>query len=66
MGEGHCAVYVPISYQLGGYTIYLPRSRLTPINMSVEDALRFAITAGMSGEKKSNGSPPANGQSVVS
>ena len=52
MGEGHCAVYVPISYQLGGYTIYLPRSRLTPINMSVEDALRFAMTAGMSGEKK--------------
>lgn len=54
MGEGHCAVYIPISYQLGGYTIYLPRSRLTPINMSVEDALRFSMTAGMSGEKKVN------------
>jgi len=66
MGAGHCAVYVPISYQLGGYTIYLPRSRLTPINMSVEDALRFAMTAGMSGEKQSNGALPANGQSVVS
>ena len=57
MGAGHCAVYIPISYQLGGYTIYLPRSRLSPINMSVEDALRFAITAGISGEKKSNGMP---------
>ena len=61
MGEGHCAVYIPISYQLGGYTIYLPRSRLTSINMSVEDALRFAMTAGMSMEGKSNGLPPDNG-----
>lgn len=64
MGAGHCAVYVPISYQLGGYTIYVPRSRLTPINMSVEDALRFSMTAGMSVEGKSNGVLPA--QSVVS
>jgi len=66
MGEGRCAVYIPMSYQLGGYTLYLPRSKLTPIDISVEDALRFAITAGMSGEKKSNGMPPTNGQSVVS
>ena len=66
MGARHCAVYVPISYQLGGYTIYLPRSRLTPINMSVEDALRFAMTAGMSVEGKSNSVPPVNRQSVLS
>ncbi len=63
MGAGHCAVYIPISYQLGGYTIYLPRSRLTPINMSVEDALRFAMTAGMSVEGKANGLPPADSKS---
>jgi uncharacterized membrane protein len=65
MGEDHCAVYVPMSYQLGGYTLYLPRSKLVPIDISVEDALRFAITAGMSGEKKTNGVPPANGPSVL-
>jgi len=65
MGGGHAAVYIPISYQLGGYTIYVPRSRLTPINMSVEDALRFAMTAGMSVEEKSNGVLPANGQDVA-
>ena len=66
MGVGHCAVYIPISYQLGGYTIYLPRSKLSPINMSVEDALRFAITAGMSVEGKLNGASPANGQNMIS
>ena len=65
MGEGHCAVYIPISYQLGGYTIFLPHSKLTPINISVEDALRFAMTAGMSMEGKSNGVPSANKQSVL-
>ena len=66
MGEGYCAVYIPFSYQMGGYTIYLSRSKLTPINMSVEDAIRFAITAGMSGEKKSNGVTPVNIESVLS
>ncbi len=66
MGEGYCAIYIPFSYQMGGYTIYLPRSKLTPINMPVEDAIRFAITAGMSVKGKSNGVPLANGQNVLS
>jgi uncharacterized membrane protein len=42
------AVYLPMSYQIGGYTVLLPRRLVEPINMSVEDALRFAVTAGMS------------------
>jgi uncharacterized membrane protein len=42
------AVYLPMSYQLGGYTLLLPRTLVEPVPMSVEDALRFTITAGMS------------------
>ena len=42
------AVYLPMSYQIGGYTLYLPKSRLEPLNMSVEDAMRMVLTAGMS------------------
>ena len=42
------AVYLPMSYQIGGYTVLLPRRLIEPIDMSVEDALRFAVTAGMS------------------
>ena len=42
------AVYLPMSYQIGGYTIMLPRSHLTEVDMSFEDAMRFLITAGMS------------------
>ena len=45
------AVYLPMSYQLGGYTIFVPKSSIELIDMEVEDAMRFAVTAGMSGEK---------------
>lgn len=42
------AVYVPFSYQIGGYTVYLPRSRLEPTGLSVEEAMRLVVTAGVS------------------
>ncbi len=42
------AVYLPMSYQVGGYTVYLPRSRVEPMDMSIEDAMRRVLTAGLS------------------
>jgi uncharacterized membrane protein len=42
------AVYLPMSYQIGGYTLLVPRKFLTPLDMTVEDAMRFVITAGVS------------------
>jgi len=42
------AVYIPGSYQIGGFTLLIPRSRMQPVDMSVEDALRFAVTGAMS------------------
>ena len=41
------AVYMPMSYQIGGYTLYLSRSCLTPIDMPFEDAMRLAVTGGI-------------------
>jgi len=41
------AVFLPMSYQMGGFTIMVPRSAVRKIDMSVEQAMRFAITAGM-------------------
>lgn len=41
------AVYLPMSYQLGGFTVLLPRSKVRVVAMSVEDALRFCVTAGV-------------------
>ncbi|MGK7346453.1 MAG: DUF502 domain-containing protein [Candidatus Nitrospinota bacterium M3_3B_026] len=48
-GEGDTvAVYLPMSYQVGGYTLYLPRSSTQPVDIPVEDAMRLALTAGLS------------------
>ena len=44
-------VYLPMSYQLGGYTVFLPKSLVEPLDMSIEDAMRFTLTAGVSGGK---------------
>lgn len=46
--EDCVAVYMPMSYQIGGYTVFIPRKYLTPLDMSLEDAMRFVITAGVS------------------
>lgn len=45
---GTVAVYLPMSYTIGGYTLFLPREWLTPLDMSLEEAMRFVVTAGMS------------------
>jgi uncharacterized membrane protein len=50
--EGRVAVYLPMSYQLGGYTLLLRADQLTPIDMPFEEAMRFAITAGVAGKSK--------------
>ncbi len=45
---GSVAVYLPLSYQIGGFTVFVQRAALQPIDMSVQDAMRLALTAGMS------------------
>ena len=47
VGAGKVAVYLPMSYQLGGFTIVVPRDRVREVDMKVEDALRFCVTAGV-------------------
>jgi len=46
-GQQWVTVYFPMSYAFGGYTIYLPRDHVQPLDISVEDAMRRAITAGL-------------------
>jgi len=57
------AVYLPMSYQIGGYTLYLPRSALTVIDIPFEQAMRLALTGGVAGRHLNSakrGSKPAN------
>lgn len=41
------AVYLPMSYQIGGYTLYLPRSEVEPTDLTVEAAMRIVLTGGL-------------------
>ncbi len=47
--EDLLAVYFPMSYQIGGYTALLPRSRIVPLDLPVETAMRMVLTGGLSG-----------------
>ncbi len=49
--ESTVAVYLPMSYQLGGFTTMVPRDSVEKIDMPLETAMRFAIAAGV--EEKS-------------
>ena len=42
------AVYLPFSYQIGGYTLYLDKSKISELDIDVETAMRIAVTGGNS------------------
>ena len=48
-GDDMVAVYLPMSYQIGGYTIYLPRSKVVETDLTVEQAMRIVLTGGVRG-----------------
>ncbi|MHA7832927.1 MAG: DUF502 domain-containing protein [Algiphilus sp.] len=48
VAEDEVAVYLPLSYQIGGYMALIPRQYLEPVDMSLEEGMRFVVTAGMS------------------
>ncbi len=47
--EDSILVYLPLSYMIGGYAILMPKSAVRPLDMSMEEAMRFTITAGVAG-----------------
>ena len=50
--EGEICVFLPMSYQIGGYTVIVPRSKVKKVAMSVEEGMRFAVTAGVLAQSK--------------
>ena len=52
--EDPVAVYMPMSYQIGGYTLFLPRTALTPLDIPFETAMRLVLTGGVTQERESN------------
>ena len=41
------AVYLPMSYMVGGYTIFLPRELVETTSLSVEEGMRIALMGGV-------------------
>jgi uncharacterized membrane protein len=46
-GDDNVMVYLPMSYMIGGYAVLVPRSSVQPLNMSMEEAMRYVLTAGV-------------------
>jgi len=46
-------VYLPLSYMIGGYTLLVPRNDVTAVDMSMEEAMRFTLTAGVAMRERS-------------
>lgn len=46
-------VFVPMSYQVGGFTLILPRSQLQPLNMKPGEALQMILMGGIVQPKSS-------------
>ncbi|MGQ9426502.1 DUF502 domain-containing protein [Gilvimarinus sp. F26214L] len=38
-------VYLPLSYQIGGFLLYLPKSRCEPLDIPVQQAMQQVLTA---------------------
>jgi uncharacterized membrane protein len=53
------AVYLPMGYMIGGYTVFVPRDWVQPIDVSVEEAMRASMFAWMSSAGKDRSSDQA-------
>lgn len=56
------AVYLPMGYMIGGYTVFVPATWVTPIAMTVEEAMRSSLIAWMearpgAGPQRPDGAP---------
>lgn len=60
------AVYLPLSYQIGGFTMLIPRSRLVGLDIGVEEAMRLVLTAGIQRRKGGGTGTDAGGRRVSS
>ena len=52
--EDSVLVYLPLSYMIGGYAVLIPRSSVRPLEMSIEEAMRFTLTAGVTGPARTS------------
>lgn len=52
--EDPVAVYLPMSYMVGGYTLFLTRSAVTPLDIPFEQAMRLVLTGAVTEQVENN------------
>ncbi len=52
-GDDMVAVYLPMSYMVGGYTIFMPREQVETTALSVEEGMRIALMGGVRNDASS-------------
>lgn len=50
--DDRVAVYLPMGYMIGGYTVFVPRSWTETLDMSVEEAMRSSLIAWMASNRE--------------
>lgn len=49
--QEHIAVYIPMAYMIGGFTVMVPRDSVKEVDIPVETAIKLAITGWVKAEK---------------
>lgn len=52
--KGCVLVYIPMSYMIGGFTVLMPSEVVKPLDMPMDEAMRFTLTAGITGKNDAN------------
>jgi uncharacterized membrane protein len=47
--EDSVLVYLPMSYMIGGYTVIVARENVRELDITMDEAMRFILTAGVTG-----------------
>ncbi len=55
MEDDEVAVFLPMSYQAGGYTLVLPKDKIQPADMEPGEALQLIMSAGLGKGKSRKG-----------
>lgn len=61
----HVAVYFPLSYGLGGYTLLIPKDRVRAIDIPVEKAMSLAITGWVKADPQSQNTSSSQSEPLV-
>lgn len=54
-------VYIPMSYMIGGFSVFMPRGAVRPVNMNMDEAMRFTLSAGITGKRATARPAPQTG-----